>query len=396
MKLLIVIPAYNEEKSIESIIERSLNARKEIIAKTKVTSIEITVVSDGSTDHTVELASKYKEKIKIIVFDKNRGYGAAIKEAWKQSDADLLSFLDADGTCDPRFFINLCELMEDKKADVALGCRLNQNSKMPFIRKLGNIFFSLMLTLFSSKINRDTASGMRIVKRSCLPKLMPLPDGLHFTPAMSARAILSDDIKISEVNMPYHEREGESKLSALKDGLRFLKIILSTAFLYRPSRILTAAGVMGLFFASFLMIMPIIFYLRNHIVLEWMIYRFIVCNLLGIVSLLLLCSSYLSTKIVNITLSECATYSNTHKIFSKIFSNRFFWLIPIVLFLLGGLLVVPSFLELVKTGVTYEHWSRFIVMSFFYSVSFILIVTRLLDYFLFLITNRLNYLKTIK
>jgi glycosyltransferase involved in cell wall biosynthesis len=53
------------------------------------------VVSDGSTDHTVELASRYLDQINLIVFEKNRGYGAAIKEAWRTSDAKLLAFLDA-------------------------------------------------------------------------------------------------------------------------------------------------------------------------------------------------------------------------------------------------------------------------------------------------------------
>src|SRR5258708_29577510 len=101
MKLLIAIPALNEEASIAAIIERCLDARREIIRMSPVTEVEITVVSDGSTDRTVELASSYQPCIKLIVFEKNRGYGAAIKEAWRQSDADLVSFLDADGTCDP-------------------------------------------------------------------------------------------------------------------------------------------------------------------------------------------------------------------------------------------------------------------------------------------------------
>src|SRR5262245_4016356 len=104
MKLLIAIPALNEEESIDSIITRSLAARDSILANAPVTEVEIMVVSDGSTDRTVELASRYTDRIKLIIFEKNRGYGAAIKEAWNQSNADLLGFLDADGTCDPAFF----------------------------------------------------------------------------------------------------------------------------------------------------------------------------------------------------------------------------------------------------------------------------------------------------
>jgi len=59
------------------------------------------VVSDGSTDRTVERARAFPES-NLIVFEKNRGYGAAIKEAWRRSDADLVSFLDADGIGDDK------------------------------------------------------------------------------------------------------------------------------------------------------------------------------------------------------------------------------------------------------------------------------------------------------
>src|SRR3954471_1204680 len=132
MKLLIAIPALNEEGSIEAIIERSLQARAKILARSPITKeVDITVVSDGSTDRTVSLARKYTDQIKLIVFEQNRGYGAAIQQAWLESDADLLGFLDADGTCDPKFFGDLAQALLAEGADVALGCRLNGNSEMP-------------------------------------------------------------------------------------------------------------------------------------------------------------------------------------------------------------------------------------------------------------------------
>jgi glycosyltransferase involved in cell wall biosynthesis len=147
MKLLIAIPALNEEASIQQIIARCLEARPEIIETSPVTEVDITVVSDGSTDRTVELASQFGDRIKLIVFPKNRGYGAAIKEAWTQSNADLLGFLDADGTCDPRFFSPLINALKTHDADIALGCRLNVNSEMPWLRRLGNRLFASMLAL---------------------------------------------------------------------------------------------------------------------------------------------------------------------------------------------------------------------------------------------------------
>jgi cellulose synthase/poly-beta-1,6-N-acetylglucosamine synthase-like glycosyltransferase len=79
MKLLIAIPALNEEDSIANIIQRSLQARDHICRHSSVSEIAITVVSDGSTDRTVEIASQYSDQIDLIVFPQNRGYGRRSK-----------------------------------------------------------------------------------------------------------------------------------------------------------------------------------------------------------------------------------------------------------------------------------------------------------------------------
>jgi len=174
------------------------------------------------------------------VFETNRGYGAAIKEAWNQSDAGLFGFMDADGTCDPLFFRELCETLETANADVVVGCRLNRHSQMPLVRRLGNTVFALMLTPFSAARVRDAASGMRVVRRSALSRISPLPDGLEFSAAMSARAIMCREIEIVETDIPYKRRGGRSKLSVVKDGLRFAKVILQSVFahtgLFNPNR----------------------------------------------------------------------------------------------------------------------------------------------------------------
>src|SRR5262249_25090574 len=108
----------------------------------------------------------------------------------------------------------------------------------------------------SSRV-RDTASGMRVVRREALVNLYPLPNGLHFTPAMSARVMLSNELRIAELDMPYHEREGESKLRAGQDGLRFLKVILKTAVLFRPSRLLWLTAIPFFVFAVLLLALPV-------------------------------------------------------------------------------------------------------------------------------------------
>src|SRR5215467_425042 len=391
MKLLIAIPALNEEASIQQIIERCLEARQEIIETSPATQVDITVVSDGSTDRTVELASRFSDRIKLIVFPKNRGYGAAIQEAWARSNADLLGFLDADGTCEPRFFSPLINALKMHEADIALGCRLNENTKMPWLRRVGNRLFASTLSLLSSSRLRDTASGMRVLRRTCLPALLPLPDGLHFTPAMSARAVLSDRTKIIEIDMPYHEREGESKLHPGKDGVRFLRAILDAALLYRPARPLAILSLLWLGVAVALMLTPTAYYLRHHAVQEWMIYRFVVSHLAGTLAGLLLCASYLTGRLVAISLRGGENTQRSRNLLDWFFSTWLPWVVPPLLLLGGGLLVLPSFLELVRTGSTYEHWSRFIAMSFCWVLASIIAVTEVIDYVLGLLSAQLTY-----
>ena len=67
---------------------------------------------------------------------------------------------------------------------------------------------------------------------------------------------------------------------------------------------------------------------------------------------------------------------------------------PLALFLAGGLLVLPSFVELIRTGATYEHWSRFVAMSSLYSIAMVLWVTRVIDMILDLLAERIHYLQS--
>jgi hypothetical protein len=264
---------------------------------------------------------------------------------------------------------------------------------MPALRRVGNSIFAMLLGLFSSTRVRDTASGMRVVRRKSLDKLEPLPTGMHFTPAMSARAMLDRSLKMSEIDMPYAEREGHSKLNVVKDGLRFLKVILEAAFLYRPERPLSLMGLACLLAAIGLMLNPTLYYLANHSVAEWMIYRFVVSHLAGICACLLFSASYVTARIVGLTLHNGSRQRSITSVVKSILQSRYFWLLPVLLMAAGGALVLPSFLQLVRTGATYEHWSRFIAMSFLFSVAIILVTTRACDYILNLLEERLEFLR---
>jgi glycosyltransferase involved in cell wall biosynthesis len=180
MQLIIVIPALNEENAIGGTIERCLPIKNQFPKELRIQDIRIVVVSDGSTGRTAEIAKTFSA-VDVIVFYENRGYGAAIKAGWHQAGGDLLGFLDADGTCDPQYFIPMCRQIVENGKDIVLGCRMNEHSKMPWLRRLRNALFAALLGFLSQKKVRDTASGMRVIRRDVLPKLLPLPDGLHFT-----------------------------------------------------------------------------------------------------------------------------------------------------------------------------------------------------------------------
>jgi glycosyltransferase involved in cell wall biosynthesis len=244
MRFALIIPALNEEDAIAGTLRRALAAREKVVSETAVTEMSIVFVNDGSTDGTQAVVDQpeFSEVIKVR-FSQNQGYGAAIKAGWRATDADLLGFIDADGTCDPDYSVPLIRCLARTGADVVLAGRLSPESKMPRIRKLGNVLFAKLLGAVSGKPLTDCASGFRVVRRSSLRLISPLPKGMHFTPAMSAICLLDPRLRIEEVPMPYRDRIGRSKLSVIKDGLRFLYVILFTVCCYTPLRtMLLVAG----------------------------------------------------------------------------------------------------------------------------------------------------------
>lgn len=253
----IVIPAFNEEGSIEEICKRVLHTREDILRQMRdISDVECIVVDDGSQDRTLEILSRFKN-IKVIHHETNGGYGAALKDGFRTARGDYIAFLDADGTYPPEFLPELLKVSLENNADIALGSRLNgQRNGMPLQRYIGNKFFAWLLSWIVNQKISDTASGMRVVKKAALKRLYPLPDGLDLTPAMSTRA-LHENLKIIEIPMPYEERVGASKLNAVVDGFRFLNTILKIARLYNPLKFFGAIGLLLILFAGMLSIKPI-------------------------------------------------------------------------------------------------------------------------------------------
>jgi glycosyltransferase involved in cell wall biosynthesis len=360
--LSIVIPALNEEEAIGSTITRCLQASGEIREAADLDDVEIIVVNDGSTDRTSEIAHGFAG-VKVIDFAKNQGYGAAIKEGFRQGTGSLVGFLDADGTCDPRYFAEMSRVALHEDADMVLGSRLGPDSKMPRLRRLGNRLYAILLGLLCGRHVTDTASGMRVIRRTALDSLYPLPNGLHFTPSMSARALLNG-MRVVEIPMRYEERVGTSKLRILTDGVRFLRTILAGVLCYRPERLFLMGFTVFLLLAVLLAANPTEFYLENGRVEDWMIYRFIVCFLLGSSSFVLLCGAALAHRMAILGPARRDGSSFWPPIIARLFEGRIWLAFMGAALLASVVLLFPAIIEYFGTGRVTMHWARIFVGAF--------------------------------
>jgi glycosyltransferase involved in cell wall biosynthesis len=360
--LSIVIPALNEQEAIGETIERCLAARAAIVAGSPVSDVEVIVVSDGSSDRTEAIARSY-DAVTVLAFDRNRGYGAAIKSGFAAARGDWVGFMDADGTCDPAFFAVLCSALDAQKADVALGSRMGPGSEMPLVRTIGNTVFALILGVLARQRIGDTASGMRVLRKSVLPDLDPMPDGLHYTPAMTARVLLEGKLVLIEEPMPYAERIGDSKLSVARDGIRFLVSIVRAAAIYRPARpLLLFAALFGLG-ALLLGSGPSLYWLRHRFLEEWMIYRVLAALLLGMGAALFASSAVVADQIASIAHGRPATRSGVTGLLARLFGRR--TAIAAAALLMGTAFAVsaPGIVEYVTTAHVHMHWSRVMLSS---------------------------------
>jgi len=238
----VVIPAFNEADGITAVLDRVLSVAPELAA-IGVQGPEVIVVDDGSHDRTAELVQRVGA-VRLVRHKENRGYGAALKTGFACARGELLAFLDADGTYAPEAIVPLCQAVLDG-ADLAIGSRMAGGvNGMPTSRRLGNRLFAGLVTVLGDRRISDCASGLRVFRRAVLPRLLPLPDGLNLTPIMTLRAV-HEGLRLVEVGVPYSERVGDSKLSVVRDGLRYASSITWTALSYNPVRVLGGLGVAG-------------------------------------------------------------------------------------------------------------------------------------------------------
>lgn len=239
-RISVVIPCLNEAESIE----RCVQLAREALADNDFEG-EVVVVDNGSTDGSAELAEASGAR---VVHERRRGYGSAYLAGFGAATGDYIVMADADLTYDfgdiPRFVEKL-----DGGAQLVMGNRMDniKPGAMPWHhRYIGNPVLTGVLNLFFRTGVRDAHCGMRAVRRDVLPQLDLRTTGMEFASEMVIRAA-KQNLRITEIPIEYHPREGESKLSSFRDGwrhLRFLLIHQPTWLFLVPGAVLTVLGLL--------------------------------------------------------------------------------------------------------------------------------------------------------
>jgi len=206
MKLSVIVPAYNEVATIAEIIAR--------IRATKL-DIELIVVDDGSTDGTREVLKRESGRIDhLLLQERNRGKGAALKAGFKVATGDVLIIQDADLEYDPEDYPELLRPIEKAGADLVLGSRLTGAKPQRayyYWHYLGNRFITLIARVLYNTTLSDIYTCYKVFKREQLVGLDVESDGFEFDAEFLAK-LLKRHLVVYEVPIAYYGRSyGEGK-----------------------------------------------------------------------------------------------------------------------------------------------------------------------------------------
>jgi glycosyltransferase involved in cell wall biosynthesis len=226
-EISIVIPAFNEESQIRSVV-----SELQALLEDHNVSVEVVVVDDGSTDGTGRAASAAGAR--VIQHRSNRGYGAALKTGILAAKHDVIAIIDADGTYPAEYLPEM--LIELEHADMVVGARTGQNVHIPLVRRPAKWLLKKLANYVSNARIPDLNSGLRIFRRDvALQYFTILPDQFSFTTTITL-AMHCDKYAVTYIPIDYRKRRGRSKIVPWDAG-SFAILILRTAMLFRPLRV---------------------------------------------------------------------------------------------------------------------------------------------------------------
>lgn len=222
MILSIIIPCYNEAKTIISLIDA--------VKKSPVKNREIIIVDDGSKDGTRDILSNLNDpEVRIIFHSKNKGKGAALRTGFSEAKGDICIVQDADLEYDPQEFPLVIQPILDGKADVVFGSRFQSGRPhrvVYFWHRIGNGLLTLMSNFFTDLNLSDMETCYKAFRREVIQSVNIKENRFGFEPEVTAK-ISKMDIRIYEVGISYYGRTyDEGKKIGWKDGVRAVYCIL--------------------------------------------------------------------------------------------------------------------------------------------------------------------------
>jgi glycosyltransferase involved in cell wall biosynthesis len=220
-KVLVIIPAYNEERSVGRVVDE---------VTTYLPQIDALVVNDGSSDLTSEIAQSKGAIVLDLPF--NLGIGGAMQAGYQyayEKGYDIAIQVDADGQHDPKEIVKLLKALEEKKMDVAMGSRFLGHSefKSSLMRRIGIFIFSRVISMIVGQKITDPTSGFRAANRKAIqlfasnyPQDYPEPEAVVL--------LHQCRLKMEEVPVGMSERHsGESSITKIRSVYYMVKVLLA-------------------------------------------------------------------------------------------------------------------------------------------------------------------------
>lgn len=226
MKLSVIIPIYNEMRSIEKLLHAVNAVQLSGIEK------EIVIVDDGSTDGTRDcLKTLSGSQYRIIFQEKNQGKGTAIRRGFKEVTGDFIIIQDADLEYDPQEYSILLAPLLDKRADVVYGSRFigdRPHRVLFFWHSIGNRFLTLLSNMFTDLNLTDMETCYKVFTKEALRSITPelTANRFNIEPEITAR-VAQKKLRLYEVGISYNGRTyAEGKKINWKDGFSALWAIV--------------------------------------------------------------------------------------------------------------------------------------------------------------------------
>jgi glycosyltransferase involved in cell wall biosynthesis len=213
MNLSVVMPVYNEERTVEAILARVLQTPG---------LLEIIVVDDASTDRTAQALERLTDsRVRIFRHPKNRGKGAALRTGFAQVRGEAVIIQDADLEYDPREYPKLLEPIEAGLADVVYGSRFTGETHrvLFFWHYVGNRFLTTLSNMFTNLNLTDMETCYKAFRADALRGLDLRSERFGIEPEITAK-IARRGLRVYETSITYHGRNyAEGKKITWRDGL---------------------------------------------------------------------------------------------------------------------------------------------------------------------------------